>query len=292
MSKELVAVIGATGVYGRHLIPRLLSAGHNVRALVRDPGKAMVFRATGAEVAAADIFDAASLRAGLIGCDLVVNLATSLPALGKSGGDFAQNDRLRTQGVPALLAACRDAGVRRLLQQSIAMIHCGGGDAWADEDTAHPIAEDTVIGRAAAAARAMEAAVAAGPCDWAILRGGLFYGPGTGTDDDWFERARSGRLVLPGSGQEFVSLVHVSDMAAATLAAINAWPSRTALVVCDNEPCRWSSLIGHVSALAGANQPAAGGPLRMPSLRMSNRKAGTALAWAPHYPSFRSGLAR
>jgi uncharacterized protein YbjT (DUF2867 family) len=29
-----VAVLGTTGVYGRHLVPRLVARGHHVRALV------------------------------------------------------------------------------------------------------------------------------------------------------------------------------------------------------------------------------------------------------------------
>jgi len=32
-----IAVLGATGVYGRHLVPRLIAAGYGVRALVRRP---------------------------------------------------------------------------------------------------------------------------------------------------------------------------------------------------------------------------------------------------------------
>jgi uncharacterized protein YbjT (DUF2867 family) len=32
-----IAVLGATGVYGRHLVPRLIAAGYRVRALVRRP---------------------------------------------------------------------------------------------------------------------------------------------------------------------------------------------------------------------------------------------------------------
>ena len=51
-----IAVIGATGVYGRHLLPRLAAAGHRVRALVRKPEAALTAYACGVEVAAADIF--------------------------------------------------------------------------------------------------------------------------------------------------------------------------------------------------------------------------------------------
>src|SRR4029077_3299320 len=132
-----IAVLGATGVYGRHLVPRLTAAGYRVRALVRRPEAAAISAACGAEVAGDDIFDEASLRAGLARCDIAINLATSLPGP-TSKGDFAKNDHLRREGTPILVRACRDAGVPRILQQSIAMTHAGGGDAWADEKTFHP----------------------------------------------------------------------------------------------------------------------------------------------------------
>jgi nucleoside-diphosphate-sugar epimerase len=57
-----------------------------------------------------------------------------------------------------------------------------------------------------------------------FLRGGLFYGPGTGIDDEWFSRARAGKLRLPGDGTSYVSLIHIADMAEATVVAINRWP--------------------------------------------------------------------
>ena len=47
---------------------------------------------------------------------------------------------MRRDGTPIFVRACRAAGVPRLLQQSIAMIHAGGGDAWADETTFHTLA--------------------------------------------------------------------------------------------------------------------------------------------------------
>jgi|SRR5580765_161877 len=122
-----VAVLGATGVYGRHLVPRLVARGHRVRALVRRAEAAAIAAACGAELRVADVFDAASLRAGLDGCDVAINLATSLP--GPSGrGDFAANDRVRREGTPIWVRACRDMGVSRIVQQSIAMVNAGMGD--------------------------------------------------------------------------------------------------------------------------------------------------------------------
>ena len=79
--------------------------------------------------------------------------------------------------------------------------------------------------------------------DWLILRGALFYGPGTDFDDDWFARARAGKLRLPGEGDDYVSLVHIADMAGATIAALRRWPSRQALIVADDQPARWRDAV-------------------------------------------------
>jgi nucleoside-diphosphate-sugar epimerase len=285
-----IAILGATGVYARHLVPRLVAAGHAVRALVRRPEAAGIARLCGADVRVADVFDAASLRAGLAGCEIGVNLATSLP--GPSGrGDFASNDRLRRDGTPIWLEACADAGVARIVQQSIAMVGAAG-DAWADEDTPPAAREAGVAGDSIAAALAMEDAVKAAPRDWLILRGGLFYGPGTGFDDDWFARAAAGRLRMPGDGSGFVSLIHIADMAAATAAAIERWPSRRTLIVADDAPARWRDVLGYVACVAGAAPPAPGGRSGFPSFRVRNARAKAALGWAPLYADHRAGLVR
>jgi nucleoside-diphosphate-sugar epimerase len=285
-----IAILGASGVYGRHLTPRLVTAGHVVRALVRRPEAAGVARQCGAEVRIADIFDAESLLAGLEGCAVCINLATSLP--GPSGrGDYAANDRVRREGVPRLIEACRKAGVPRLLQQSIAMVSAAG-ETLADETMTYDPPGDEIGDRALRATLAMEASVRASDLDWLILRGGLFYGPGTGVDDDWFSRAAAGRLRLPGDGSDFVSLVHIADMASATAAALPRWPSRQVLNVADDRPSRWAEVFGHIAQLAAAPPPAPGGRLGFPSFRVSNRRARETLDWAPFHGDYRTGLVR
>lgn len=285
-----VAILGANGVYARHLMPRLAAAGHRMRALVRRPEAAGVARACGADVQVADIFDVGSLRAGLEGCATCINLATSLP--GPSGrGDFAVNDRVRREGVPLLIEACAAAGVTRLLQQSIAMVGAAG-DTVTDETTPLAPSGDDVAAEANRAALAMEEAVKASPLDWLILRGGLFYGPGTGFDDDWFARAAAGKLRMPGDGTDYVSLVHIADMAAATVAALQAWPSRQLVIVADDEPAQWRDVFGFIAEVAGAPAPQTRGRAGFHSFRVSNRKARDLLGWAPRYANYRMGLAR
>jgi nucleoside-diphosphate-sugar epimerase len=285
-----IAILGANGVFGRHLAPRLAAAGHSVRALVRRPEAAGVARACGADVRLADIFDEGSLVAGLEGCEVGINLATSLP--GPSGrGDYAVNDRVRREGAPLWLKACARAGVKRVIQQSIAMVNAAG-DAVADEEAPLGEVENPLSMAAIQATIDMEAAVRGSGLDWVILRGGLFYGPGTGFDDDWFARAVAGKLRAPKDGSEFVSLAHISDMAGATVKAVERWPPREAIIVCDDAPVRWGELFGFVAMAAGAAPPETGGRAGFPSFRTSNAKAKRLLGWAPHYADYRAGLVR
>lgn len=289
--RATIGILGANGVYGRHLVPRLCDAGHRVRAIVRRPEAANAARACGTETAVADIFDTESMVSVLSGCDTGINLATSLP--GPSGrGTYEANDALRSKGTINWIEACRRAGVERVLQQSIGMVNASGSDAWSDEQTVYDASGDDVASRAIAASVTMEGIVTASELDWIVLRGGLFYGPGTGFDDRWHAMAEAGKLRLPGDGNDFVSLVHIADMARATVQTLECWPSQQSIIVADDEPARWRDMLGHVANVAGAAQPAEGGAIAFPSFRLRNAKARETLGWAPSYATYRQGLAR
>ena len=285
---ETIAILGANGVYARHLIPRLVAANHTVIALARRPEAATVALANKCEVRQADIFDTQSMATALKDCTTGINLATSLP--GPSGrGDWDANDKLRSQGTPNWVTACTTAGVARIIQQSIGMVSANGPD-WSDEDASYNGPTDTTAGKAIAASLAMESAVTSSALDWLILRGGLFYGPGTGFDDGWRARAQAGKLRLPEDGSDYVSLVHIADMAAATANAINNWPSRQTLIVTDDEPAPWIDVFTYLTTLAGQPAPQPGGAQGFPSFRLKNTRAKAALNWRPAYASWRQGL--
>jgi nucleoside-diphosphate-sugar epimerase len=67
-----VFVTGGTGFLGRRIVERLLTAGHTVRVLARNPDKATAVRELGAEVVRGDLGDIDGFRPALAGCDVVV----------------------------------------------------------------------------------------------------------------------------------------------------------------------------------------------------------------------------
>jgi uncharacterized protein YbjT (DUF2867 family) len=104
MSTAPVLVVGATGNVGRHVVKHLVSSGHRVRALTRDPKTAAALLGTEVEIVKGDLDDPASLASALEGV-AVASLATaSTPDLGRQEVNF--------------IDAASVAGVRRLVKQS------------------------------------------------------------------------------------------------------------------------------------------------------------------------------
>ena len=104
-----IAVIGATGYVGGRLVPELLSAGHEVRCLARNPNRLEgVDWRSEVEVATADVLDRPSLDAALSGIEVVYYL---VHAMGHAG-DFERTDRL---GAENTSVAASKAGVSRII---------------------------------------------------------------------------------------------------------------------------------------------------------------------------------
>jgi nucleoside-diphosphate-sugar epimerase len=280
-----VVVVGATGVLGRSVIPRLIERGHSVRAVVRRPEQARVLERVGVEAMRGDMLDPASLDRAVAGCDAALHLATAVPRPGATP-HWDMNDRIRRDGTRYLLDAATRSGARRYVQQSIALVYGEQGPRIANEST--PLAP----GPLAQSAVDMEGLVRASALDWRILRGGIFYGPGTGREESWRAAARAGMLRAPGDGTGLVSLIHVADMARAVVLALDEGPPHATYNVVDDMPVTWRELYGYVAAQEGGSDPAPGGPVALPSLGCGNARIKADLGWWPAYPTYRSGLAQ
>lgn len=278
-----VLVVGATGVLGRNVVPRLVERGHAVRAMIRHPEQTSFLEHAGVEPVLGDIFDAESLNSAARGCDAALHLATAIPK--SSDQDWSLNDRIRREGTGNLIAAATDNGVKRYIQQSITLCYGERGQMIVDESATlqpTPMSQSAVD---------MEKLVRSSSVEWCILRGGLFYGAGTGREDQWRLAAQRNRLTLPGDGSDLLSLVHVVDMARAVVTATEYAPGRSLYNVVDDEPVSYKSLFTYIAAQLDKPAPEAGGPKFLPSLGCTNAKVQEELPWRPSYPSYRSGLA-
>ncbi len=241
---QRVFVTGATGVLGRRVVPALVSAGHEVTAVVRSGVKADTVRAGGATPVQVDLFDRAAMRVAVEGHDSVAHLATHIPtgpsAALRSG--WRTNDSLRRDAAAAIAGAVADAGVGRMIQESITFPYIDGGDEWIAEqhERVYHWGNRTTVDAEAAAA----GVTAAGGIG-VVLRFALFMA----TDSDHTQRfvsaARRGLFALVGEPEGYISFVHIDDAAAAVVAALDV-PAGI-YNVAEPEPVRRSA---HRDALA------------------------------------------
>ena len=116
MSKPLVVMLGGSGFVGRHLAPRLVAAGYRVRVPSRNRNIAReVGSVPGVELLTCNVHDPEALRRVVEGADAAINLVGILNEPGYGGAGF---NRAHVELTRNLIAACKQAGVKRLLQMS------------------------------------------------------------------------------------------------------------------------------------------------------------------------------
>jgi nucleoside-diphosphate-sugar epimerase len=272
-----VAIVGASGVLGRALIPLLLER-HTVRALVRTPERIM--RIFGAQVEALECDLLAPdieerLPDLLAGCNVIIHAATAIPSDFNAPGAWEANTRIRTEGTARLLAATLQSGAEGYIQQSICFAYPDGGEAWITESTPLNPTQTTVL--------AMEEQVRALPTDrlrWCILRGGVFVGTDTFQDGD-IQKLRAGELKVPCDGSAYHPMIHVDDVASAFAAAVERAPSGSIYNISD-EPIRQGDYFDKLAAAIGAPKPERDTTVPCPpSQRVSSEAAKAVLGWQP-----------
>jgi nucleoside-diphosphate-sugar epimerase len=308
-----VFVAGATGAIGRQLVPMLVERGHEVTGLTRTPAKQDMIRQLGARPAVADALDPEAVAQAVAEAEpeVLVHQLTSIDtgSFGRSlDKQFAQTNRLRTEGTDHLLAAAKAAGARRFIAQSFAgWPYKREGDMVKDESAPLDESPPKPVAETLGAIRYLESTVTgADGIEGLALRYGGFYGPytsiGLNPDGDQVEMIRKRRLPVIGNGAGIWSLVHIEDAASATAAAVERGDAGVYNVV-DDDPARVSEFIPELAKALGAKPPRhfpkwlgrlAGGELAvimMTDVRGSeNAKAKRELGWELRYPSWRLGI--
>lgn len=165
-----MALTGATGFIGRHILKDLTARGYRVRLLLRRPVDAMPDGASGAVVG--DLTRPMNMAAALAGVDAVVHSAGLAHAM--SGAPEDDYRTLNTEATRRLAEAAARAGVRRFVFLSSIRAQVGASAAGIVTDADEPAPTDA-YGRSKLEA---ERALAEIGIDWVALRPVLVYGAG------------------------------------------------------------------------------------------------------------------
>lgn len=180
-----ILLSGATGFIGRGLAPRLLDAGHDVRAMTRRPE---AYDGPGTAVGG-DTADPASLRAAMADCEIAYYLIHGLDV----GGNLEQQD---ARAAKAFGQAAADAGIARI-------VYLGGLGRHGDDLSEHLASRQEVEGR-----------LGQGGVPVTTLRAALVIGAGSAS----FELLRQFvanvpiKVIPPKAGSTLVQPIAVGDV--------------------------------------------------------------------------------
>ena len=114
----MIFVTGATGFLGHNLVPALVRAGHEVRALVRPTSNTAFLRELGVELATGDVLDRDSITQAMQGCDYVIHAA----GLFRFWGEQRNFERVNVEGTAYVLEAALRHNVKRVVHVSTVVV--------------------------------------------------------------------------------------------------------------------------------------------------------------------------
>jgi len=218
-----VFVTGRTAFIGGHVVRKLRDRGDEVRALVRDPGKATGLRDLGCEIVSGSLADAAAIRAGMEGCDGAIHGA----AVYEVGIPESQHEAMHDAnvgGTETVLRAALEAKVPRVVYISTVAAFGNTHGEVVDESYEHPgtsytsYYEQTKVEAHRLAKRLIEEE----GLPAVIVQPGGVYGPddhsAIGQQMNQFLAGRLPLLPFPETG---FNMVHVDDVADGVLLALD-----------------------------------------------------------------------
>jgi UDP-glucose 4-epimerase len=242
----MIAVTGASGFVGSHVLRGLSEAGVAAFGIARSGGAREGVRIV------TDWFEP-SLRAALEGATAVVHAAS---VVHKPGAAVSEYERFNREGTRALIAAARGAGVRHLIYLSTIKVYGEDRLDYVDEDTPPRPQDPYSITKLAAEQIVLDAAENGGPVG-TVLRLAPVYGRGDkGNIRRVISAIARNRFLLPGDGSTRKSLVHVSTVVEVTRAALSQGKGGT-FVVADREAPSMRELADAAAAALGVRKPLA-----------------------------------
>lgn len=281
-----VFVTGGTGYIGKAVVTQLIAAGHAVSALVRSDASAGVAEGLGATAVRGDLTDAAAVTAAAANADAAIHLAATNDADGPAA----------------------DLAVARAILEGLGgkpYVHTGG--VWVYGDTDGVANEDSPLAPPAITAwridnEAEVLAAAESGGHPILVMPGLVWGRGEGLVPLFTVGDGSQGVRYLGDGSGHWSLVHVDDIAALYVLALEAPAGSKFLGVADvltqrdiaeaiskapetpDTTASWSledaqAAFGGLADALALDQLATGG------------RARSQLGWAPQHADARAGLA-
>ncbi len=255
-----ILVTGGTGLVGTRLLPRLVEAGFDVRALVRR-GKTLPAGVTAVE---GDVLDPSSLQAATQGVEAIVHLAAVF-----RGAEPEQIWAVNHEGTRNLIAAAHAyAPAARFVMASTGLVYGDGGTRPAREGDEVAPNHDYPASKVASEKLLRDSGLT-----WSILRFGFVYGDGDGHVDQIPRIAQ----MLNAHPARRLSMIHHRDIATFVKMGLSGELDGRIVNTVDEAPMTFAEL----SEMAGSPMPPSAAGLDNPWAWVLDGKLGRSLGFKP-----------
>lgn len=199
MHARKIVVLGGTGFIGSHLVPKLVAEGHTVTVLSRNRERRReLLVLPSVKILSTDVYDRAALAQRFAGHDSVINL---IGILNETGG--ARFARAHVDLTATVIAACREAGVVRLLQMS--SLNAGSD-----------------VSKYLKTRGEAETLVKNSGLDWTIFRPSVVYGRGGGLVSRFHTLLKLSPLLPLARPRAKIAPVYVGDVVRAIMCGVDS----------------------------------------------------------------------
>lgn len=255
-ARPAVLVTGATGFVGGRLAAALVERGARVRALTRRDSGLEALEKIGVEAVRGDLDDPASLRRAAEGATVVFHAAARVSDWGPREAFLRSN----AEGTRNLVAACRQAGVVRLVHLgSLTVLGLPRDGRLVSEETpaAPPAPGDFYTESKLLAERYVVEAHGKGGLATTVVRPGAIWGPG---DPNVIPRVvrllRRGAMPLVDGGRNLLGLTHVTNLVHGLVLAAESGEAAGRLYhVTDGEEITAREALDAIADALGAPRP-------------------------------------
>jgi nucleoside-diphosphate-sugar epimerase len=246
-------VTGGSGFIGGALIERLRAEGWDVRALARSPAAEQKVREHGATPVPGDLEDRQRLEEGAQGAEVAFHAAAKV----EDWGDPEEFERINVRGTENVIAACRAAGVRRL-------VHVGteaaimAGQPLVNVDESAPLRPDSPALYSSSKAKAEQRIRDANgdALETVVVRPRFVWGRGDTTVlPSIVELVRTGRFRWVGGGAQLTATTHVDNTVEGLWLAATKAPAGGVYFVTDGEPVVFREFVSRLLETQGVEPP-------------------------------------
>jgi nucleoside-diphosphate-sugar epimerase len=248
-----IFVTGGSGFIGSAICKQLVSQGHAVTGLVRRKSKADIVEQTGATAVVGDLLEADAWTVALRDADLIISASQPVRHGEKvSLSEARRRSYYHGQMVGNLFLAAEGSGVKGVIVSYGVQGFGNRGDQWVMEnDEINPYGYERSV---SGAYWHIDKTSRKTRVPLVNIFTGWVYGPGS-----WFETLvrgiRNGTMRIIGEGNNYMSFIHVDDLARAYGRMAETLPFGERYCLVDGNPATQREMANFIARMIGGRTP-------------------------------------